>query len=100
MRAGPAGATGNRRKFGLRDLKSLRKIVVAAIATLLGFAVYLAGQTTGQAAAAPGSVQKAPGQAHQRPPSGPPPSDARPKISVNSSLVILPATRKDRSGSI
>src|SRR6266852_4664450 len=100
MRAGPAGATGNRRKFGLRDMKSLRKIAVAAIATLLGFAVYLAGQTTGQPAPATGSLQNAPGQATQRPPSGPPPSDARAKISVNSSLVILPVTVKDRSGNL
>src|SRR5216684_3639191 len=100
MRAGPAGATGNRRKFGLRDMKSLRKIAVGAIATLLGFAVYLAGQTTGQPAPATGSLQNATGQATQRPPSEPPPSDARAKISVNSNLVILPVTVKDRSGNL
>jgi len=81
-------------------MKSLRKIAVGAIATLLGFAVYLAGQTTGQPAPATGSLQNAPGQATQRPPSGPPPSDARAKISVNSSLVILPVTVKDRSGNL
>src|SRR5258708_16840031 len=100
MRAGSAGATGRRRKFGARDMKSLRKIAVGAIATLLGFAVYLAGQTTGQPAPATGSLQNATGQATQRPPSGPPPSDARAKISVNSSLVILPVTVKDRSGNL
>ena len=81
-------------KFGLRTMKSLRKIAVAAVAALLGFAVYLAGQTTGQSAPAAGPVQNAPGQA------GPPPSDARAKISVNSNLVILPVTVKDRSGNL
>src|SRR5258708_1979510 len=100
MRAGSAGATGRRRKFGARDMKSLRKIAVGAIATLLGFAVYLAGQTTGEHAPATESLQNATGKATQRPPSGPPPSDARAKISVNSSLVILPVTVKDRSGNL
>src|SRR6266849_2437395 len=81
-------------------MKSLRKIAVAAIAILTGFAVYLAGQTAGQSAPATGSLQSAPGQTTQRPPAGPPPSDARAKISVNSNLVILPVTVKDRSGNL
>jgi Ca-activated chloride channel family protein len=81
-------------------MKSLRKIAVAAIAILPGFAVYLAGQTASQSSPATGSLQSAPGQTSQRPPAGPPPSDARAKISVNSSLVILPVTVKDRSGNL
>src|SRR5258708_27735661 len=87
-------------KFGLRTMKSLRKIAVAAIAVLPGFAVYLEGQTAGQSASATGSLQSAPGQPSQSPPAGPPPSDARAKISVNSNLVILPVTVKDRSGNL
>jgi Ca-activated chloride channel family protein len=81
-------------------MKSLRKIVVAAIAVLLGFAAYLTGQTAGQTAPATGSLQNASGQATQRLPAEPPPSDARAKISVNSNLVILPVTVKDRSGNL
>jgi Ca-activated chloride channel family protein len=81
-------------------MKSLRKIAVAAIAVLLGFAGYLAAQTGGQSAPATKSLQSAPAQTTQRPPAGPPPSDARAKISVNSNLVILPVTVKDRSGNL
>jgi Ca-activated chloride channel family protein len=82
-------------------MKSLRKITVAAIIALPGFtAMYLAGQTAGQSAPAAGTLQSAPAQTTQRPPTGPPPSDARAKISVNSSLVILPVTVKDRSGNL
>jgi VWFA-related protein len=79
-------------------MKSLRKTAIATIAVLLGFAGYLAGQTAGQPAT--GSLQSAPGQTTQRPSAGPPPSDARAKISVNSNLVILPVTVKDRSGNL
>jgi VWFA-related protein len=81
-------------------MKSLRKIVFAAIAVLPGFAVYLAGQTAGQSGPWAGTLQNAPAQTSQRPPAGPPPSDARAKISVNSNLVILPVTVKDRSGNL
>jgi Ca-activated chloride channel family protein len=82
-------------------MKSLRKITVAAIVVLPGFtAMYLAGQTAGQSVPAAGTLQSAPAQTTQRPPAGPPPSDARAKISVNSSLVILPVTVKDRSGNL
>jgi Ca-activated chloride channel family protein len=81
-------------------MKSLRKIVFAAIAVLPGFAVYLAGQTGGQPAPATGSTQNSSSQTPQRPPAGPPPSEARAKISVNSQLVVLPVTVKDRSGNL
>src|SRR5713226_5097476 len=87
-------------KFGLTTMKSLRKIAIAAIAVLLGFAVCLTGQTAGQSASTTASLQSAPGQPSQGPPAGPPPSDARAKISVNSNLVILPVTVKDRSGNL
>jgi Ca-activated chloride channel homolog len=81
-------------------VKSLRKIGIVAIVALPGFAIYLAGQTAGQSTPATGTLQTAPAQTSQRPPAGPPPSDARAKISVNSNLVILPVTVKDRSGNL
>jgi Ca-activated chloride channel homolog len=81
-------------------VKSLRKIGIVAIVALPGFAIYLAGQTAGQSTPATGTLQTAPAQTSQRPPAGPPPSDARAKISVASNLVILPVTVKDRSGNL
>ena len=81
-------------------MKSIRKIAVAALTVLSGFAVYLAAQTAGQSAPATGTLQSAQTPTQQRPPAGPPPSDARAKISVNSNLVILPVTVKDRSGNL
>jgi Ca-activated chloride channel homolog len=75
-------------------------MAIAAIAFLLGLAAHVAGQTAGQSTPATGTLQSAPAQAPQRPPAVPPPSDARAKISVNSNLVILPVTVKDRSGNL
>jgi Ca-activated chloride channel family protein len=94
-----------RRKFGLRTMKSLRKIAFAALATLPAYAVYLAAQTAGQsapaqAAPASGGTQSVPAQSARPVPTGPPQSEERAKISVNSNLVILPVTVKDRSGNI
>src|SRR5882672_4194830 len=100
MRGSAHRSCWKRRKFGLRTMKSLRKIAFAAIAALPVFAVYLAGQTAGQPAPATGSTQDSSPQTPQRPPAGPPPSDARAKISVNSQLVVLPVTVKDRSGNL
>jgi Ca-activated chloride channel homolog len=88
------------RKFGLRTMKSLRKIAIAALATLPAYAIYLAAQTPSQSAPSPSAAQTAPAQSTQRTPTGPPQSDARAKISVNSNLVILPVTVKDRSGNM
>jgi Ca-activated chloride channel family protein len=99
--ARPARAAENRRKFGLRTMKSLRKITVAAaVVALPSFAVYVAGQTAGQSSPSTGTLQSAPAQTVQRPANVPPPSDARAKISVNSNLVILPVTVKDRAGNL
>jgi Ca-activated chloride channel family protein len=81
-------------------MKSLRKIAVAAIAVLPGFVAYSTAQTASQQAPATGSMQSGASQTPQRPPSGPPPSEARAKIIVNSNLVILPVTVKDRSGNL
>jgi Ca-activated chloride channel homolog len=81
-------------------MKSIRKIAVAALAVLPGLAVYLAAQTAGQSVPATGTLQNAQTPAPQRSPAVPPPSDARAKISVNSNLVILPVTVKDRSGNL
>jgi Ca-activated chloride channel homolog len=81
-------------------MKSLRKIAVAAIAVLPGFVAYLAAQTSGQSAPSTGSLQSEASRAPQRQSSAPPPSEARAKISVNSNLVILPVTVKDRAGNL
>src|SRR5258705_8674057 len=100
MRGSAHRSCWKRRKFGLRTMKSLRKIALAAIAALPVFAVSLAGQPAGQSAPATGSTQNSSPQTPQGPPAGPPPSDARAKISVNSQLVVLPVTVKDRSGNL
>ena len=82
-------------------MKSLRKIALAAgIALLPCYAAYLAAQATGQSAAPSGATPNAPAQEPQSSPAGPPPSEARAKIIVNSNLVILPVTVKDRSGNL
>ncbi|MCU1239728.1 MAG: hypothetical protein JWO71_454 [Candidatus Acidoferrum typicum] len=81
-------------------MKSLRKIAVAAIAVLPGFVAYVAAQTGGQPAPATGSLQSGSSQTAQSQSSAPPPSEARAKITVNSNLVILPVTVKDRSGNL
>jgi Ca-activated chloride channel family protein len=81
-------------------MKSIRKIAVAALTILPGFAVYLLAQTAGPSAPGTGTLQNAPTKEPQRPQAVPPPSDARAKISVNSNLVILPVTVKDRSGNL
>ena len=82
-------------------MKSLRKIALAAgIALLPCYAAYVAAQATGQSAPAPSATQNAPAQEPQSSPAGPPPSEARAKIIVNSNLVILPVTVKDRSGNL
>jgi len=81
-------------------MKSLRKIAVAAIAILPGFVAYVAAQTGGQSAPATVPLQSGASQTPQPQSSTPPPSEARAKISVNSNLVILPVTVKDRSGNL
>ena len=81
-------------------MKSLRKIAVAAIAILPGFVAYVAAQTGGQSAPATVPLQNGASQAPQPQSSAPPPSEARAKIIVNSNLVILPVTVKDRSGNL
>jgi VWFA-related protein len=81
-------------------MKSLRKIAVAAIAVFPGFVAYVAAQTGSQPAPATGSVQSGASQTPQPQSPAPPPSEARAKITVNSNLVILPVTVKDRSGNL
>jgi VWFA-related protein len=82
-------------------MKSLRKIALAAgMALLPCYAAYVGAQATGQSAPAPDATPNAPAQEPQRSPAGPPPSEARAKIIVNSNLVILPVTVKDRSGNL
>lgn len=81
-------------------MKSLRKIAVAAIAVLPGFVAYVAAQTSGQSAPSTGSLQSEASPTPQKQSSAPPPSEARAKISVNSNLVILPVTVKDRAGNL
>jgi Ca-activated chloride channel family protein len=81
-------------------MKSLRKIAIAAIAVLPGFVAYVAAQSSSQPAPAAGSLQSGGSQASQPQSSAPPTSEARAKISVNSNLVILPVTVKDRAGNL
>jgi Ca-activated chloride channel family protein len=88
--ARPTGAAGSQRKFGLRTMKSLRKTAICTGALLVSVpALFLAAQ-------APPPVRQQPGAAAQDPPL----SDAQAKIIVNSNLVVLPVTVKDRSGTL
>ena len=88
-------------------MKSLRKIAVSAIVLALpGFVLYLRAQTSSSDASAPAaqpkpaSSQATAGEAAQQGTSGAPQSDARTRIRVNTSLVVLPVTVKDRSGNL
>jgi VWFA-related protein len=90
-----AVSADSERKFGLRTMKSLRKISgITGLLFLATPALWL-----GLAARTP---QDPPPPAQD--PSGPPPpdnprlSDARAKITVNANLVVLPVTVKDRTG--
>jgi VWFA-related protein len=78
------------RKFGLRNMKSLRKI--AALTSLFFFAA------PAMWLAASGSQDPATPAQDPPPPDTPRLSEARAKIIVNSNLVILPVTVKDREG--
>src|SRR5271170_566926 len=76
-------------------MKSLRKTIIWACAALVPLSsFYLAAQAP-QPAQPPRAVAQDPRQ-----PSAVPLSDAQARITVNSSLVILPVTVKDRSGEL
>jgi VWFA-related protein len=90
-----APTADSERKFGLRTMKSLRKISgITALLFFAGPALWfgLAART----------LQDPPPPAQD--PSGPPPpdvprlSEARAKITVNANLVVLPVTVKDGTG--
>jgi Ca-activated chloride channel homolog len=86
----------NQEQFGLRTMKSLRKIVVgASLAFLLAPFVYRAAQPPPSPAPLPPSSSQT-----ARPPAAVPLSDAQARITVNSNLVILPVTVKSRSGEL
>src|ERR1700756_5508373 len=80
-------------------MKSLRKtVLLISAAALAGAAVLFAAQSpqqTGQDVAARGAQATA-----NRQGDGPPPSEAQARIRVNSNLVILPVTVKDRGGEL
>ncbi len=84
--------TESERKFGLRNMKSLRKI--AGMTSLLFFAA--PALWLGFAAQTPQDTAPA----AQQPPAPDVPrlSEARAKITVNANLVVLPVTVKDGSG--
>jgi VWFA-related protein len=85
-------STDSERKFGLRNMKSLRKI--AGFTTLLFFAA--PALRNGFTARTP---QKTPASPQQpAPPDDLRLSEARAKITVNANLVVLPVTVKDGSG--
>ena len=89
-----AASTDSERKFGLRKMKSLRKI--AGLTSVLFFAA--PALWLGFAARAPQEATPAVQDPSPPPPDNPRLSDARAKITVNVSLVVLPVTVKDRSG--
>ncbi len=77
-------------------MKSLRKTVMRTCAALLlPLPFYLAAQAPPPAAQPPRASAQDP-----RPPAAAPLSDAQARITVNSSLVILPVTVKDRHGEL
>jgi VWFA-related protein len=93
-RDGGGASTDSERKFGLRDMKSLRKI--AGVTIVLFFAV--PALWLGFAARTPQEAAPAAQDPSPPPPDNPRLSEARAKITVNSNLVVLPVTVKDRSG--
>src|ERR1700736_707710 len=89
-------AASKQEKSGPRTMKSLRKITVGtSLALILAPFLYLAAQTS-RSSAPPASsspqTAQAPGNAAL--------SDAQARITVNSSLVILPVTVKNHSGEL
>jgi len=81
-------------------MKSLRKTALLLPALLLsGFAAFLAAQSA-QQPTPQGATQSPPAQPAPRSASAVPQSEAQSKISVNSNLVILPVTVKDRAGNL
>ncbi len=90
--AGDDPSTDSERKFGLRKMKSLRKI--AGVTGLLLFAASVAWLGL----AARTHQEAAPAVQEPAPPDVPRLSEARAKITVNANLVVLPVTVKDGSG--
>src|SRR6202795_958417 len=80
-------------------MKSPRKTLAILVFSVFGFAVFVAAQST-PPPASPGGTQSAPTRGEVRTASGVLQSEAQSKISVNSNLVILPVTVKDRSGNL
>src|SRR6476646_9907097 len=83
---GDAPATACGRKFGLRDMKSLRKI--AGMTSLIFFAA--PALWLGMSAQTP--QEASPPTQEPAPPDNPRLSEARAKITVNTNLVVLPVT--------
>jgi|SRR5579864_441460 len=81
-------------------MKSLRKTALLLLALLLPAGGLFVAAQSGQEAAPSGATQNAPAQTAPRSTSGVPQSEAQSKITVNSSLVVLPVTVKDRSGNL
>jgi Ca-activated chloride channel homolog len=83
-------------------MKSLRKIVLGTSVTLiLAPLVYVAAQSPQPSAPAGSSTQTpAPSSPAARPAAAGSLSDAQARITVNSNLVILPVTVKDRTGEL
>src|ERR1700732_717525 len=79
-------------------MKSLRKTLPILALSVFGFGVFLGAQSTQQPESS-GATQSVPPQRDPRA-SGVPQSEAQSKISVNSSLGILPVTVKHRSGNL
>src|SRR5207344_3203140 len=92
VKRGRQPGTGFERKFGLRIMKSLRKIT--------GFtcALFFAAPALWLGLAARSPQEAAPPAQEPPPPDVQRLSEARAKITVNANLVVLPVTVKDGSG--
>lgn len=90
----------------MRSMKSLRKIAMVATLALPGTCLYLWAQAPVPDAPKPHvetqPASQAPGtdRSQQPAPRGTPQSDAQTRIRVNTSLVVLPVTVKDRAGNL
>src|ERR1700675_925870 len=81
-------------------MKSLRKIALCTCALLVSMPALFVGSWAAQHSFQPAQQPGSSPQPPSREPQTPPLSDAQARITVNSSLVILPVTVKDRSGNL
>src|ERR1700674_4777801 len=81
-------------------MKSLRKIALCTCALLVSMPALFVGSWAAQHSYQPAQQPGSSPQPPSREPQTPPLSEAQARMTVNSSLVILPVTVKDRSGNL